>query len=55
MHWRDKRVVNDWASLQVQVRAWQERAKLRWSDADVREVARHLNATIYRLPQAGPA
>jgi hypothetical protein len=52
MHWRDKRVVGDWVALVAQVRRWQERANLQWSEADVLEVARHLNATIYRLPQA---
>lgn len=51
MHWRDNSVVSDWAGLEAQVRRWQERAKLQWSEADVLEVARHLNATIYRLPQ----
>lgn len=55
MHWRDGRIVQDWSGLAEQVRRWQERAKLQWSDADIREVARHLNATIYRFPQPGPA
>jgi len=55
MHWRDGRIVRDWAGLAGQVRRWQERANLQWSDADILEVARHLNATIYRLPQPGPA
>ncbi|MCB1997501.1 MAG: cytochrome c [Burkholderiaceae bacterium] len=52
MHWRDKRVVQDWASLLGQVGAWQARAKLGWNDADIRAVAAHLNASIYRLPDA---
>jgi hypothetical protein len=51
MHWRDGRVVRDWAGLVTQVRVWQERAKLQWSEEDILEVARHLNAGIYRLPQ----
>jgi len=51
MHWRDKRVVRDWPGLVVQVRAWQERATLGWSEADIVEVARHLNDTIYHLPR----
>jgi len=55
MHWRDARVVRDWAGLVVQVRIWQERAKLQWSEDDIREVARHLNAAIYRLPVPAPA
>ena len=52
MHWRDKRVVRDWASLLGQVGAWQARAKLGWNEADIRAVAEHLNATIYRLGDA---
>ena len=35
MHWRDQRVVSDWAGLLAQVRAWQARAQLQWSDADI--------------------
>lgn len=54
MHWRDARVVRDWAGLVEQVRHWQSRARLQWREADILEVARHLNATIYRLPQGGP-
>jgi hypothetical protein len=51
VHWRDKRMVTDWESLKAQVRHWQARANLYWSDADVVEVARHLNDRIYRFPQ----
>lgn len=54
MHWRDQRVVKDWAGLLVQVQAWQARARLDWPAADVEAVARHLNETIYKL-RAGPA
>jgi cytochrome c5 len=50
IHWRDQRRVQDWAGLLAQVRAWQARALLGWSDADVESVARHLNERIYRLP-----
>lgn len=52
MHWRDKRVVQDWASLLGQVGAWQAREKLGWTAADIRAVAEHLNTTIYRLHDA---
>ena len=55
MHWRDGRVVRGWPGLVEQVRRWQDRARLQWSEADILEVARHLNAAIYRLPQPGPA
>lgn len=51
MHWREKSVVSDWVSLQFQVRRWQGAASLGWDEADVAEVARYLNATIYRFEQ----
>jgi hypothetical protein len=54
MHWREGRVVRDWASLVAQVSAWQDRERLQWPADDILQVARHLNATIYRLPQPQP-
>lgn len=51
MHWRDQRAATDWNSLQVQVRRWQGAASLGWTEVDVLEVARYLNATIYRFEQ----
>ena len=33
------------------VRRWQGNAGLQWGDADIAEVARHLNDTIYHFPQ----
>jgi mono/diheme cytochrome c family protein len=51
MHWRDKRLARDWDSLKAQVRRWQGNAGLGWTDADITEVARHLNDTIYQHPQ----
>ncbi len=51
MHWRDQRAATDWSSLQVQVRRWQGAAALGWAEADILEVARYLNATIYRFEQ----
>lgn len=53
MHWRDKRAVRDWDSLVAQVRLWQGTQLLQWSEADIHEVARHLNDSIYRLPPPG--
>lgn len=49
MHWRDQRLARDWPGLVAQVRGWQARAELGWSDGDITEVARHLNDTIYRF------
>ena len=51
MHWRDDRKAHDWDSLKTHVRRWQGTAGLQWDDADIAEVARHLNDTIYRFPQ----
>ncbi|MBL0090801.1 MAG: hypothetical protein IPP44_30625 [Ideonella sp.] len=49
--WRDKRTAVDWASLQFEVRRWQDAASLGWSDTDNADVARYLNQRIYRFEQ----
>ena len=51
IHWRNVRQAYDWDSLKFQVRRWQGNAGLAWSEADVTEVARFLNETIYHYPQ----
>jgi mono/diheme cytochrome c family protein len=51
MHWRASRQARDWPSLQAQVRRWQAAAHLGWSGADINEVTRHLNDTIYHFAQ----
>jgi hypothetical protein len=53
MHWRDKRLASDWPTLLAQVRHWQGVARLGWSEADIQEVAHHLNQRIYRHPVGG--
>lgn len=53
MHWRDKKLATDWASLKAQVRHWQAVAQLNWSEDDIDDVARYLNDSIYRFPQGG--
>jgi hypothetical protein len=52
-HWRENRIVRDWNGLVGQVRQWQGTLQLQWTDADISEVARHLNDRFYRLPQPG--
>lgn len=52
IHWRDGRLAKDWNSLVVNVRRWQGNTGLGWSEADIAEVARHLDETIYHYPQA---
>lgn len=50
IHWREKRLASDWASLAVQVDRWQKNGNLAWDAADVAAVARHLNAVYYHFP-----
>lgn len=50
MHWREKKQAKDWDSLQAWVRFWQGSAQLGWSDEDIVQVARHLNAAYYLFP-----
>ena len=51
MHWRDQKVATDWTRLKAEVRRWQGTAALNWSEADIVEVARYLNESIYRFSQ----
>lgn len=51
MHWRELKQAYDWDSLKAQVRRWEEIAMLGWNEADIDEVARYLNQTIYQFPQ----
>jgi mono/diheme cytochrome c family protein len=51
MHWRDKRVANNWISLKKQVRRWQDATSLAWSESDITEVSRYLNDSIYHFEQ----
>ncbi len=50
VHWRDKKLATDWTSLQAEVRRWQNVAGLGWSNQDIAQVARYLNALHYRYP-----
>ena len=51
MHWRSNRQARDWDTLKFQVRRWQGVASLGWTEADVDDVARYLNDTIYKFPR----
>lgn len=53
IHWRDARLAADWASLRALVRRWQAEAGLSWSESDIDDVARHLNARHYRFALPG--
>ena len=50
VHWREKKLATDWTSLQSEVRRWQGVLGLGWSNDDIGEVARYLNALSYRYP-----
>ena len=50
VHWREKRLATDWASLKFQVRRWQENAGLGLGEDDVAAVARYLNGLYYHFP-----
>lgn len=47
IHWREKKLVTDWSSLKQQVRRWQAIAGLKWTDADIDDVAHYLNTQFY--------
>jgi mono/diheme cytochrome c family protein len=51
MHWRQNKLATNWDTLMAQVRRWQGVAGLGWSQAEVEEVARYLNDTIYRYSE----
>ena len=51
IHWRDKKIAKDWIGLNAQVRRWQGIIGQVWSDDDIVEVARYLNAGHYHYPE----
>lgn len=54
VHWRARQDARDWMTLRAEVHRWQAAASLGWSDADIDEVTRHLNDTIYHFAQPRP-
>jgi mono/diheme cytochrome c family protein len=54
VHWRDRRLVTDFASLVVQVGRWQKITGLDWGSEEILDVVRYLNTTIYRFPDPAP-
>jgi mono/diheme cytochrome c family protein len=49
IHWRDQKLVTDWNSLRFQVRRWQASIGLNWSDEEIADVARYLDAAYYHF------
>jgi len=54
IHWRERKLATDWASLAAQVRRWQANTGLQWTDEEIDEVTRYLNRTIYMFPETSP-
>lgn len=50
VHWRQKKLARDWASLVREVRRWTATGALNWTNDEIAEVARYLNATQYHYP-----
>ncbi len=53
VHWRQKKTATDLRTLQSEVRRWQAASGLGWSDEDIAEVTRYLNALHYRFAPPG--
>jgi mono/diheme cytochrome c family protein len=53
VHWRDKKLATDWASLTTQVNRWQGNTGLGWSEDDITAVTRYLNDRFYRFSAPG--
>jgi len=52
MRWRGRKLVNDWDSLEAQVRRWQQASSLDRRDEDIMEVTRYLNGRFYGFTPA---
>ena len=50
IHWRRHKLATDWNSLMAQVRRWQASIGLLWSNDEITDVARYLNALHYGFP-----
>lgn len=53
VHWRNKKLVTDWKSLQSEIDRWQDLSGLRWNQEDIADVALYLNTLYYRYPAKG--
>lgn len=53
VHWRDKRLATDWASLLYQVRRWEQNIGLDLNGDDTEAIANYLNGLYYRFQVPG--
>lgn len=54
VHWREHKLVTDWASLKHQIQRWQTNIDLNWSDEDIIDVAYFLNSNYYQFSSTEP-
>ena len=47
IHWRDARIAADMHKLVAQVDRWQDAIGMQWSNEEIMDVSRYLNATYY--------
>jgi hypothetical protein len=52
VHWRDKHLATNWATLKAQVKRWSTNTGLAWGEDDIVAVTRHLNTLYYHFPDA---
>lgn len=50
IHWRKQKLATNWNSLVTQIRRWQASIGLVWSNEEIADVARYLNALYYGFP-----
>ena len=53
IHWREKKLATGWRSLKAEVRRWQANADLGWSEEEITDVTRYLNAVYYHFSTNG--
>jgi hypothetical protein len=49
VHWREKRLATDWASLKFQVRRWLDNNGIGLSEGEVNALTGYLNRRYYRF------
>lgn len=53
IHWREQKLATGWDSLKGQVRRWQASLGLAWSEEEITDVTRYLNAAYYDFLDTG--
>ena len=53
VHWRAGKRVTNAAALRAEVRRWQDKVGLGWSDDEIAAVAQYLNTLHYHFPDPG--